>query len=198
MLHSQGRYSGLAYFSLPGQLVSWQSNSLKRIFLSTFISSYLHNKAFGLMVQTFDGNSVCFCHSDTKMQWFCFAAFACVVAYLCRECFCLQWHKMSLAAWNTMTYWSWPFLHHVRWLKLCLSEACINFLEYFIFLSPTPMQKRFICAKLEVHLRQLHSLRQLFARSFQLFTSISEQNHGFHILPNKQYPYYWGKQNQQQ
>lgn len=71
MLHSQGRYSGLAYFSLPGQLLSWQS-SLKRIFLSTFISSYMHNKAFGLMVQTFDGNSVCFCHSDTKMQWFCF------------------------------------------------------------------------------------------------------------------------------
>lgn len=54
------------------------------------------------------------------------------------------------------------------------------------------MQKHLICAKLKLICGYCSS------KSFQHFTSIGEQYNGFNILPNKQYPYYWGKQNQQQ
>lgn len=143
------------------------------------------------MAQTFDGIIIIFLWYKNSMVLL-FSAF---MSAMCRECFCLQCSKTSLAAWNIMTCWSWPFfLHHVRWLKLCLSKACMNLFRIFHLSVANPYAKT-----LYLHRTRSSFVTTVqFARSFQLFTSIGEQYHGFYILPNKQYPYYWGKQNQQQ
>lgn len=93
---------------------------------------------------------------------------------------CSQWNKNVLGCLEQHDLLVLAFFTPCKVVKLCLSEARINFKNISSFIRQLyPLAKTVFRAKLGVHLQQLHSLRQTLARSFQLFTGIGEQYHGF-------------------
>lgn len=91
-----------------------------------FISSYLRDETFGLMAQTFDRN----CHNNVRMC----NGFACDCSCSC-TCVenvsdlndCSQWNKNVLGCLEQHDLLVLAFFTPCKVVKLCLSEARINF-----------------------------------------------------------------------